>query len=125
MLAQRTQKLIQEVQPEAVMVMTNEKWWNTAKLLEYVDSQQEFDQYDKHLGKYTSMQSFNIWDPSRSPIFWARWYLNAFLFKLHYKIPSNFNFLAPGLEMKFACEEAVKAGAKLRFLGAEMDQTTW
>lgn len=38
MLAQRTQKLIQEVQPEAVMVMTNERWWNTAKLLEYVDS---------------------------------------------------------------------------------------
>ena len=27
MLAQRTQKLIQEIAPDAVMVQTNEKWW--------------------------------------------------------------------------------------------------
>jgi len=39
MLAQRTQKLIQEVQPDAVMVQTNEKWWDVAKMLQYVDSQ--------------------------------------------------------------------------------------
>jgi hypothetical protein len=38
MLAQRTQKLIQELKPDAVMVQTNENWWNAAKLLEYVDS---------------------------------------------------------------------------------------
>jgi hypothetical protein len=30
MLAQRTQKLIQEVKPDTVMVQTNEQWWNTA-----------------------------------------------------------------------------------------------
>jgi len=39
MLAQRTQKLIQEIKPEAVMVQTNQKWWETAKYLQYVDSQ--------------------------------------------------------------------------------------
>ena len=55
MLAQRTQKLIQEVKPEAVMVMTNKEWWNTAKMLKYVDSQGEFDHYNKHLDKYTQM----------------------------------------------------------------------
>ena len=49
MLAQRTQKLIEEVKPEAVMVMTNDRWWKTAKMLEYVDSQQEMDHYNKHL----------------------------------------------------------------------------
>ena len=38
MLAQRTQKLIQEVKPEAVLVQTNQEWWNTAKMLKYVDS---------------------------------------------------------------------------------------
>ena len=38
MLAQRTQKLIQEVKPEAVMVQTNEQWWNTAQMLQFVDS---------------------------------------------------------------------------------------
>jgi pheromone shutdown protein TraB len=54
MLAQRTQKLINEIQPDAVMVQTNEKWWDVAKMLQYVDSQQEFSEYQKHLDKYTS-----------------------------------------------------------------------
>lgn len=55
MLAQRTQKLIQEVQPDAVMVQTNAQWWDSAKLLQYVDSQQEFEHYNQHLDKYTQM----------------------------------------------------------------------
>lgn len=33
MLAQRTKKLIEELKPDAVLVQTNEKWWNKAKLL--------------------------------------------------------------------------------------------
>ena len=33
MLAQRTQKLIEEVKPDAVMVQTSEDWWNNAKML--------------------------------------------------------------------------------------------
>lgn len=106
MLAQRTQKLIEEVQPEAVMVMTNDRWWKTAKMLEYVDSQQEMDNYNKHLQKYVDMQSINIWNPTRSPIFWARWYINLALLKLHFKMPSNYGWLLPGLEVKVACEAA-------------------
>jgi len=35
------------------------------------------------------------------------------------------NFFRPGIEIKFACEEAEKVGAKLEFLGAELDQLTW
>lgn len=35
------------------------------------------------------------------------------------------NVLRPGIEVKFACEEAEKVGAKLDFLGAELDQKTW
>jgi len=38
MLAKRTQKLMESVKPEAVMVMTNEEWWNAAKRLKFVDS---------------------------------------------------------------------------------------
>ena len=45
------------------------------------------------------------------------------LFKYHFHIP--FNFLRPGLEMKYACEEAENVGAKLHFLVAELDQKTW
>jgi hypothetical protein len=45
------------------------------------------------------------------------------LFNWHFKIP--FDFLRPGLEIKFACEEAKNVGAKLEFLGAEFNQVTW
>ena len=34
MLAQRTQKLIEELRPDTVMVQTNKEWWQSAKLLE-------------------------------------------------------------------------------------------
>lgn len=72
------------------------------------------------------MSSFNLWKQnSRSLLFWARFYLYAAAFKFHYRIPSNFHFLKPGLEIKFACEEAEKVGAKTYFLGPEFDQLTW
>ena len=47
MLAKRTQKLIQEVKPDTVMVMTSPEWWEIAKLLDYVDSQEELNKYHK------------------------------------------------------------------------------
>lgn len=45
------------------------------------------------------------------------------LFKSHYQIP--FNFVRPGLEIKYACEEATKVGAKTYFLGPELNGDTW
>ena len=45
MLARRTQKLIEEIKPDTVMVQTSEDWWDHAKLLKYVDSQEELDHY--------------------------------------------------------------------------------
>lgn len=33
--------------------------------------------------------------------------------------------MTPGLEVKFACEEAEKAGSKMYFMGAEFNQNTW
>jgi len=125
MLAQRTQKLIQEIQPDAVLVQTNEKWWETAKLLQYVDSQGEFAQYNKHLDKYTQMNSINMWSPTRAPLFWFKFYAYSLMFKMHFKFPQNFTFLSPGLETKFALEEAEKIGAKTYFLGAEFNEDTW
>jgi hypothetical protein len=47
------------------------------------------------------------------------------MFKFHFAIPQSFTFLKPGLEVKYACEEAEKSGAKLEFLGAELNQETW
>lgn len=128
MLAQRTQKLISEVKPDAVLVQTNEDWWNTARLMQYVDSQQEFDHYHKHLDRYQRYYSHNMtnWkNNSRTLLFWARYYAYCALFWAHYKIPSNFNFTRPGLEVKFALEEAEKSGSKIYFMGPEFDQITW
>jgi len=65
------------------------------------------------------MQSFNIWHPTRATYFWFRFGLYSALWKHHFKFPSNYNFLNPGLEVKFAIEEAEKQGAPVHFLGAE------
>jgi hypothetical protein len=69
--------------------------------------------------------SFNIWNPNRAPLFWLRFYLYSLTFRLHYRLPSNFTFLKPGLEMKVALEKAEQVGAKQYFMGAEFDPVTW
>ena len=71
------------------------------------------------------MQSFNMWHPTRAPLFWFKFYSYALAFKLHFNIPQNFTFLKPGLEIKFALEEAEKLGAKKYFLGPELDEDSW
>lgn len=75
--------------------------------------------YSSQLDRHTQFDSFNMWHPTRAGVFWARFYMMMGLFKYHYHIP--FNFLRPGLEMKYACEEAVNNGAKLHFLGPEFN----
>lgn len=69
------------------------------------------------------MNSFNMWNPSRAYAFWARFYMYLGLFQRHFRIP--FNIVRPGLEIKYACEESTKLGAKTYFLGAEFNQDTW
>lgn len=92
-------------------------------MLQFVDSQEEFNAYGKYLDKYTSHRSFNMWFPTRSLMFQVRYGIYSALFNRHFKIP--FNFFRPGLEVKFACEEAKNVGANLQFLGAEFNQITW
>ena len=62
---------------------------------------------------------------SRSLVFWARFYLYSAAFNWHFRFPTTFNWCKPGLEVKFALEEAEKSGAKTYFLGPEFDQKTW
>lgn len=89
--------------------------------MQFVDSQEEFNHYNKQLDKYSYFESFSIWHPTRATVFWARFYFYSFFFKFHFKIPTNFGFLKPGLEIKYALEEAQKSGAKTYFLGAELN----
>jgi hypothetical protein len=92
-------------------------------MLQFVDSQEEFNSYGKYLDKYSLFNSFGMWNPGRALIFWGRFYMYSALFNNHYKIP--FNFLRPGLEIKYACEEATNVGSKTYFLGAEFNGETW
>jgi hypothetical protein len=125
LLAKRTQRLIADVQPEAVMVQTNEEWWSAVKLMGYVESQEEFNHYHKHLDKYTQLQSISMWWSTRHPVFWARFYPYAWLWNWHMGFPETYHFTKPGLEIKYALEEGTKQGANLYFLGAEFNQLTW
>lgn len=107
-------------------MQTNKEWWNTAKLLRYVDSQAELNHYGNTLDKYTGYRSFNLWlNNSRTALFKARFWMYGMLFKWHFGVTKEFNFARPGLEMKFACEEAEKQGVPVQFLGPEFDQDTW
>ena len=47
------------------------------------------------------------------------------LFQWHFRFGFDFQFWRPGIEVKFACEAAEKVGAKLHFLGPELDNETW
>lgn len=77
--------------------------------------------YSPTLDRYTQMQSFNYYHPTRAIMFWTRFYMYSALFKMHFRIPHNFNFFRPGLEIKLACEEANNVGAKIHFMGPELD----
>lgn len=72
------------MQPDAVMVQTNPEWWQTAQMLQFVDSQEEFNNYGKHLDKYTQLKSFNMYNPTRAGAFWARFYMYCGLWRYHF-----------------------------------------
>lgn len=58
-------------------------------------------------------------------MFLARFGLYYSLFQWHFRFGYDFKFWRPGLEVKFACEAAEKVGAKITFMGPELDHTTW
>ena len=124
MLAQRTQKLIEELEPDTVLVQTSQRWWEQASRLKYVESQEELNGYAKKLDSHCDAQTYDFYYSNRKWLSAIRFYLYANLFKFHFMF-SNWRFARPGLEMKFACEAAQNVGARLEFMGSEFDQRTW
>lgn len=124
MLAKRTQKLIRDINPDAVMVMASNEWWNTTKLMDTNDSQIEFTNYN--LSFLNKFHEYKV-DHSafRGTVFAIRFSMFSLALRYLYKIQDHFEFYLPGLEIKYACEEAEKLGADLQFLGPELDNTTW
>ena len=125
MLAQRTQKLIEEVKPDTVLVQTSPEWWNNARCLQYVDSQAEMNHYNKELDRHSNLSSFCYYWNNRRWLGLLRLTLYKSLFRYHFGFKDDFDLMRPGLEMKFACESAERVGANLEFMGNSLCKTTW
>ena len=123
MLAQRTKKLIEEIKPDRVIVQTSQKWWDNAKLLKYVDSQEEMNLYQNRLDRYLTRPEFDMWKSNRRWLYLLRLTIYKKLLDFHFRL--GFEYLQPGLEAKFACEAAESVGAQLVCAGGELDTDTW
>ena len=94
-------------------------------MLKFVDSQEEFNLYTKDFVGHDHHGWIEFYFNVRKMIFLTRMWMYSALFKWHFRFGYDFNFLTPGLEIKYACEEAEKAGAELHFLGPELNKVTW
>lgn len=65
MLAQRTQKLIEELKPDTVLVQTSPEWWSNARLMRYVDSQEEMNVYSEELDRFANLKTFDYYVNNR------------------------------------------------------------
>ena len=65
MLAQRTQKLIEEIKPDKVLVQTSPEWWSNARLLKYVDCQEELNKYASELDRHSNYQTIDYYNSNR------------------------------------------------------------
>ena len=83
------------------------------------------DKYTQHLNSTHAPTFFDYYSSQRKWVFLTRLYLYSALFQWHFRFGSNFTLLSPGLEAKFACEAAEAVGAKLKFVGAELDDQHW
>ena len=52
-------------------------------------------------------------------------WLTNIAYRAFFRLGLDFDPLKPGIEMKYACEEAEKSGANLQFLGPELNEDTW
>lgn len=120
-LAQRTKNLIAQEKPDTVLVQTNETWWNLVSQLEGIKSQQDLNVYNNI---FSSAQEYDIPNHVRGLIFQARLYPWLLIANAWKNFPTDFHPFIPGLEMKFAIEEAKKIGAHIHFSGLQLNQQT-
>ncbi len=120
-LANRTKKLIQEVKPDVVFVQTDENWWKYAQFLRHVKSQEEMNLAVKDLQEtFEFPTTLNL----RNLAFKSRWAFFLFFSKFLFGLPKEYNPFAPGLEVKYALEEANSLNSQIVYLGYEFDDST-
>jgi len=121
LLAKRTQELVKDVKPDTLFVQANFKWWNLVKGLKKINSQSDLNEHN------TVLRSANDWSLENNPrgiIFKLRFYPWIATMLSLFRLPKDFHPFTPGLETKWAIEEAVKAKSEILFGGLEIDPET-
>jgi len=96
-----------------------------ADKLRHVESQEEYDTYNKYFKGVYSFKNDGF-APLRRLIFYPRMYLTTKLMRWHFNVGFEYNPFREGLEVKYACEAAEDNGAQLKFLGNELNaETRW
>jgi len=72
------------------MVQTSAEWWEAARTLQYVDSQEEFSPYGADLEKFEQKNMFDIFSATRKGIFWTRLYAYYYLMQSHFRFGPHF-----------------------------------
>jgi len=121
LLAKRTRDIIKNESPDTVYVQTNEKWWNLVKDFKNVNSQKELNLYNPVL---RDTQEWHMENNPRSLVFKTRFYPWMFTLTQMFGFPSDFHPFTPGLEMKYAIEQALAGNSKLIFGGQEINPGT-
>ncbi|KAL4471692.1 hypothetical protein ABPG74_008585 [Tetrahymena malaccensis] len=121
LLANRTKDLVQKEKPDAVFVQTNKEWWNLAKNIQDVKCQQELNRYNDLLSQAYTLSLDNT---IRNLVFKAKFYSWLFVINWFKALPDDFHPFIPGLEMKFAIEEANKQNIPVVLGGLEIDDVT-
>jgi hypothetical protein len=93
-------------------------WWKAAQLLRHVKSQEEMSLANKLLNE-TLKHSFT--QNTRTFLFNIRFNFFKYYWRWFFGFPFDFNPFEPGLEVKYALEEAEKLNSRIVFLGQEFD----
>ena len=90
MLAQRTQKLIEELKPDRVLVQTSPQWWDNARSLKFVDSQDEMNKYAPELDRWSNLRTFDYYFSNRKWLQLMRIGAYNALFRHHFGFSREF-----------------------------------
>lgn len=97
--------------------MMDWQWWNMAKQIQNVSNQEELNLYNDVFKKAYKF-NFELGIRNfRNSVFWVRFY--SWLYQVNWikSFKDDFHPFIPGLEMKYAIEEAQNLNSQVRFGG--------
>eukprot|EP00357_Protocruzia_adherens_P027441 CAMPEP_0114989396 /NCGR_PEP_ID=MMETSP0216-20121206/10173_1 /TAXON_ID=223996 /ORGANISM="Protocruzia adherens, Strain Boccale" /LENGTH=357 /DNA_ID=CAMNT_0002352367 /DNA_START=37 /DNA_END=1110 /DNA_ORIENTATION=+ len=120
--ARRTRHLIRDIKPDTVVVQSDEGFWDVAKHLDFVESQEEMNVYKDLIDESGRV---GLGNNLRTFFFRVKWGILKSFLNILVGNTYDHNVLRPGLEVKYALEEAQKAGSKVINVGRELDSATY